>query len=587
MGRSLHKAREQKDGRDRWPGRGKGANRLEPECWPLLKPRFHFEPGCSVFTIGSCFARNIEAHLARAGFHVPNVLFLEQHKAELGKTGREILNKYTPPSIYQELAWTKSILDRDDRVTAEDIEPFLLELPDGNVLDVMRRNYPRAGTDRKAALAQRQSFYELFRNAFTSDIVVMTLGYVECWYDRKFDQYIEFNPRLAEHNSDNRFCFKRLDYPEAYKYIRDVVTLLNGDGAKPILLTTSPVPINRTFTGDDVIVANTYSKSVLRAVAGKIADEFPIVDYFPAYESVMLTKQPYVWEDDLVHIESAFVARVMARVIETYLPGKEAADISVANDEFLRFADLVKHKQFDDANDAFQKLRHGTFDQAPAEFLIAAAELMLHTGDRAKAKEFVDAAVTRAKQIAKAGFALLFRAATVYAELGFAAEERNCFEHVFNASQNFAREAGRYIRFGARSDTPLDAIMTFAIGKLGNDVDFLNLAARTYEQKGDSNRAQEIWNLIAATGDVSAVIRQARNLFGEGKFDLAAQLHVRALSLDGSSAARLAPWVRRYLRAGRNQEAAALAAKLQQTLPETARVAAASPPSQLQRFDAQ
>ena len=579
MGRSLHDTTEKKDRRDRWPGRGKGTNRLEPECWPLLKPRFQFEPGCSVFTIGSCFARNIEAHLARAGFDVPVVSFLEQHRAELGKTGREILNKYTPPSIYQELAWTKSILDRDDRVTAEDIEPFLLELPDGNVLDIMRRSYPRAGKDRKAALAERQSFYELFRNAFTCDIVVMTLGYVECWYDRKFEQYIEFNPRLAELNSDNRFCFKRMDYPEAYKYIHDVVTLLNGDRTKPILLTTSPVPISRTFTGDDVIVANTYSKSVLRAVAGKITDQFPTVDYFPAYESIMLTKQPYVWEDDLVHIESAFVARVMARVIETYLPGNQAGDISVANDEFLRFADLVKHKHFDDAADIFPKLAESDFDQAPAEFLIAAAELMLHTGDRAKAKDFVDAAVTRAKQIGKAGHALLFRAGTTYAELGLPAEERNCFEHVYNVSQDFAREAGRYIRFGARSDTPLDSIMAFAVGKLGDDVDFLNLAARTYEQKGDSNRAREIRDVLGAIGDVSAVIRQARSLFTEGKFDLAAQQHLKALSLDSSSAARLAPWVRRYLRAGRPQEAASLAAKLQQILPESPQIAATSGPS--------
>jgi adenylylsulfate kinase len=63
IGRSRH-------AHSKWPARGPGC-RLEPEAWPVLAPRFRFSVGDKIFTIGSCFARNIEALLKTLGFRVP------------------------------------------------------------------------------------------------------------------------------------------------------------------------------------------------------------------------------------------------------------------------------------------------------------------------------------------------------------------------------------------------------------------------------------------------------------------------------------------------------------------------------------
>ena len=53
------------------------------------------------------------------------------------------------------------------------------------------------------------------------------------------------------------------------------------------LLTVSPVPLTATNSGNYVAAATTYSKSVLRAVAGELAKYRPhIVDYFPSYELI-------------------------------------------------------------------------------------------------------------------------------------------------------------------------------------------------------------------------------------------------------------------------------------------------------------
>ena len=40
----------------------------ESTLFPELNPRFNIEPGASIFTIGSCFARNIEEVLLPLNF---------------------------------------------------------------------------------------------------------------------------------------------------------------------------------------------------------------------------------------------------------------------------------------------------------------------------------------------------------------------------------------------------------------------------------------------------------------------------------------------------------------------------------------
>ena len=52
------------------------------------------------------------------------------------------------------------------------------------------------------------------------------------------------------------------------------------------LLTVSPVPLAATAEAEHVVTSSTYSKSVLRAVAGELCRQYDCVDYFPSYELV-------------------------------------------------------------------------------------------------------------------------------------------------------------------------------------------------------------------------------------------------------------------------------------------------------------
>jgi hypothetical protein len=57
------------------------------------------------------------------------------------------------------------------------------------------------------------------------------------------------------------------------------------------LLTVSPVPLTATNSGNHVLVATMESKSILRAVAGKVAREIENSSYFPSYE--IINAPPY------------------------------------------------------------------------------------------------------------------------------------------------------------------------------------------------------------------------------------------------------------------------------------------------------
>ena len=96
-------------------------------------------------------------------------------------------------------------------------------------------------------------------------------------------------------------------------------TIRNSGGVqKRFLITTSPVPLGRTFTTQDALVANCHSKSLLRAVAQELAFSAADVDYFPSYESVVMTRSDLAWVDDLRHVRDDLVGRIIERVTRAY-----------------------------------------------------------------------------------------------------------------------------------------------------------------------------------------------------------------------------------------------------------------------------
>ena len=90
---------------------------------------------------------------------------------------------------------------------------------------------------------------------------------------------------IAGEFDPNKHAFKNYVYEEVYADLIWLIRTLRKHNARIcFLLTVSPVPLTATASGKHVLTATTFSKSLLRAVAGGIADAFAVVDYFPWYE---------------------------------------------------------------------------------------------------------------------------------------------------------------------------------------------------------------------------------------------------------------------------------------------------------------
>lgn len=298
----------------KWPQRG--STRVQPLAAPAVTPHFQIDRGASVFTIGSCFARNIEIALRDRGLRVPT-LDLQLPPEELMKgTGLRtgILNKYTPFSMLNEIEQ----LDRED----DDGGRFLIALGEDAWWDGQLHSHETV--TRARGLQRRRRIRRLYADAIAqSALVIVTLGLVEAWWDEAEQVYL--NDTVPKHVIDRypgRFFFELLSPAKVEDAVmRMVVALHARNPTQRMLMTVSPVPLHRSFTGEDVLSANSYSKSALRVAAEMAVRRFDHVDYFPSFESVTLSDRAVAWGEDLAHVTPALIELNVARMIELYIPG--------------------------------------------------------------------------------------------------------------------------------------------------------------------------------------------------------------------------------------------------------------------------
>ncbi len=289
--------------------------RLIPNIWPEIIPSFKIAKQDKIFTIGSCFARNIEEHLVKCGFDVPMMSF-SVPKHEWPNRPNGILNKYSPVSIFQELAWCDRIHAQGGRLSYKDIEELLYECGEDSAIDLHIGGY--VPVTKARALARRQEIYDVFKQAFNSRILIMTLGLIEVWRDLKNGLFIQRAPSEIMMNDPRRFEFTRLSLAECVDHIRKSIGLIRKyQPDVKCLISVSPVPLKETFTKEDVICANMYSKSVLRAACGEIVSADKAIDYFPSYENVAGDQNAY--EADLRHVSDKYISKIVDKMTESYL----------------------------------------------------------------------------------------------------------------------------------------------------------------------------------------------------------------------------------------------------------------------------
>jgi hypothetical protein len=299
----------------RWPTR-QHSERLYPLAAPETTANFQFDSQAKIFCIGSCFAREIERSLDQQDFQILSILrdLPLSNKRQLYDAG--MANKYNVASIYQELEWAFYPEKYSDQI--------FIVAPGGLIHDYQLRGQSYA--DEFNSMQQfRHAFNRQFQLIIEADIVIITLGVSEIWFDKQTNLYLNVAPAETVVNfSPQRFELRIFDYTETLKYLEKIYQLLSANLTPQfrLLLTVSPVPLLATFRAQDVLLANSYSKSVLRTVVEEfMAHHSNKVSYFPSYETVNLTDPQLVWQDeDFRHVDHTMVNYITGMAMQKFVP---------------------------------------------------------------------------------------------------------------------------------------------------------------------------------------------------------------------------------------------------------------------------
>lgn len=299
-------------------------NRVEPITNPAFDVPFRLNPGESIYTIGSCFARNVEGELLRSGFRIPvRELFA---KPEFSELPTEIVNNFGTPSIFNEFAWAFGVKEYDEAT---------------NIVEVSKDKYVdlhMVNSIRPAALQlvrdRRRGLIDATRTLADCRVMIMTLGLVELWWDELSGNYLNTAPLPTLLKQwPNRFALHVLSYSECYDYLRNALDIAfkNAREDLSVILTISPVPMMATHRNMDVITANCYSKSALRTVAEQLIADDNRITYFPSYETISLSNREFSWSDDFVHVNKKMIALNVERMVNAFT-GKEKRTAAILAD---------------------------------------------------------------------------------------------------------------------------------------------------------------------------------------------------------------------------------------------------------------
>jgi hypothetical protein len=197
--------------------------------------------------------------------------------------------------------------------------------------------------------ARRKAIFEIYQSAAECRVIIMTLGLSEVWFDTLTGLYLNVAPRPAAIKAyPDRFRMHVLSFEEAYAFLDRTLGLLRKHGRPDlrVILTISPVPLTVTHRTEDVMVANSYSKSVLRVAAEHALVDHPFVTYYPSYESVLLSDRRRAFEEDMVHVTDDLVRLNVGRMVSAYA-GKEETSAVPAIMERVR--ELIGSGHLDDA----------------------------------------------------------------------------------------------------------------------------------------------------------------------------------------------------------------------------------------------
>lgn len=303
----------------------------ESKAFTLKKIKLNTNP--KFFCIGSCFAEYVKNSLEnQTGTHCyPDYRSMPINGSyEIADTiniGKYHMNHYSVGSILQEF---KRALGKSDKSSFPPIEIKGLDIFEGQKAknekttifqDPYRREVFAKTHPQITNLSQRIN--ETVKSGiFDSNVFIITLGLVELWVDSKsgniFNQYPGY---MGAGYTCDTLKFRRATYSELVDQLSELILIITDiNPQNAVIISVSPVPLQLTFTEDDIFQANLYSKSLLRAAVEEVRELFPQIHYFPSYEIAMNMGSAFFQERDLRHAKPAYVDQIMKVFLQAIKP---------------------------------------------------------------------------------------------------------------------------------------------------------------------------------------------------------------------------------------------------------------------------
>jgi hypothetical protein len=312
----------------------KGAvSRRSPETVSgLWHPKFSFARETRIATAGSCFAQHIARYLRARKAIVVN---LERSPPGLSAANAAKYGYGIYSARYGNIYTVRHLLQLTEEALGRFAPSDAVWERDGRFFDAMRIGVEPAGLPSAEAVRQHRLQHlgrvqSLFARA---DVFVFTLGLTEAWTHRESGTVYPTAPgTIAGSYRPDVHAFRNFDFLEVYEdFVAFRRLAMEQNPGMKFLLTVSPVPLAATATDQHVLVATTYSKSALRAAAGKLAETFENVDYFPSFDFLTgaFTRGAF-HSDDARQITQAGVEAVMRIFFEAQPALAQAAATDAA-----------------------------------------------------------------------------------------------------------------------------------------------------------------------------------------------------------------------------------------------------------------
>jgi len=241
--------------------------------------------GDAVVSAGSCFASNMIPYLESAGIEYIRTETYPKMFQDLG----ENLGYANFSARYGNIYTTRQLLQLYLR-TLGLFKPFEDRWEvENKIIDPLRPGLKFPSETHIEFDLVTKSHLRKTRKAFESaNIFVFTLGLTEAWVSKEDGTTYPACPgTIAGVFDEKKYKFHNFSIDEIVTDLSTFIEVLRRNNPKiKFIFTVSPVPLVATASKEHVLVASTYSKSVLRVAAQEVTNNYPDSCYFPAYEII-------------------------------------------------------------------------------------------------------------------------------------------------------------------------------------------------------------------------------------------------------------------------------------------------------------